>query len=174
MIDELNRALTTYQLKWKVLVAERKLHEQFQALKPTAVAWKTIDPADFDRRFVQLRMVSDQIHMAWMNERWLATFHLRDQKLQWNLSVIKLMMRRPGSTDTTGLDHVDFLLPDDQLGAKIKAGEQGLKLTEERNGEYCKWLSIWFDGTEAKLRRDTVLEVGMADLAAVDKIVRAA
>jgi hypothetical protein len=32
-----------------------------------------------------------------------------------------------------------------------------LKWSEEKNGDHCKWLSIWLDGAEAKLRRDTVL-----------------
>jgi hypothetical protein len=37
--------------------------------------------------------------------------------------------------------------------------ETDLEWTEEKNGDHCKWLSIWFGGTEAKLRSDTVLQV---------------
>jgi hypothetical protein len=172
MIDELNHAITTYELKWRELCAGRKLREEFEALKPTSVAWKTLDPADFDKRFVQLRMVSDQIHLGWVNERWLATFHLRDQKLHWNITVVKLMMRRPGSTDAVGLDHLDFMLPDEHLGAKIKADEDGLKITEERNGDHCEWLSVWFHDTEAKLRSDTVLDVCIDEMQDCNKLVK--
>lgn len=46
----------------------------------------------------------------------------------------------------------------------VLAAEPNLKWTEEKNGEHCKWLSLWFDSAEAKLRSDTVLDVCAAEM----------
>jgi hypothetical protein len=164
MIDELSTAVSNYQLKWKTLAASRRNRDFFDGLQPTAVGWKVVDPGDFDKRFAFLRAYSDQIHLGWVNERWLATFHLRDQKLPWNIGIIKLMQVRPGSSDRTGLDHVDFLAPDKISAVVLKTVEPNLHATDEQNGSHCKWVSVWFADTEAKLRTDTVLDACIAEL----------
>jgi hypothetical protein len=164
MINELNAAINDYQLKWRTLAGTRKDRGFFDGLRPTAVGWKAVDPADFDKRFAFLRALSDQIHLGWVNERWLATFHLREPQLPWGIETIKLMQRRPGSGDATGLDHLDFLVPEGTTAAIIKTSEPDLKVTEEKNGDHCKWLSLWFGNTEAKLRSDTVFDVCASEL----------
>jgi hypothetical protein len=152
MIDELNGALKTYHTKWHELTAKRKNKAFFERLKPIAVAWKVEDLSDFDQRFASLRDTCDQIHLGWLDGRWLATLHLKESALLENISVIKIMQRRPGSTDAVGLDHVDFLLPDDVDALAILKSEPDLKWTEELGGTFCTWVSLWFAGTEAKLR----------------------
>jgi hypothetical protein len=171
MIDELNKALSEYQTKWHRLVGERKDKHFFEALKITAVGWKTEDFAELQRRFHTLRDSCDQIHLGWLNDRWIATMHLRDQKLHGNIEVIKLMQRRPGSKDAVGLDHLDFLTPEGQDAKTVLSAEPNLKWTEEKNGEFCKWISIWFDNTEAKLRSDTTIDVCIAEMQAISKQV---
>ncbi|HEX7963965.1 MAG TPA: hypothetical protein VF466_05255 [Candidatus Saccharimonadales bacterium] len=166
MIEELTAALNDYQVKWAAMSAERKDRSFFDNLKPTAVGWKTADPGDFDKRYAMLRAYSDQIHMGWVNERWLATFHLREP-IAWGISLVKLMQLRPGSQDKIGLDHVDFLAPDGATAAIVKSIETDLNVTDEQNGPHCRWVSVWFAGTEAKLRSDTVLDVCIAELEAV-------
>jgi len=163
MQRELQRAIEEYKFKWDNLAAARANKLYFAHLAPTALGWKTVDQQDFDTRFVALRDLSDQIHLGWVNERWLATFHLK-APLAWGIELVKLMQRRPDSKDAAGLDHLDFLIPDETEWQHIKAQESGLKMTEERNGDHCKWLSIWFDNTEAKLRTDTVLATCIAEL----------
>jgi len=168
MIDELNAAIESYHAKWHALVAGRKDRAFFQKLRPTAVAWKAVDRTDFDTRFSLLRDHAEQIHMAWMNGRWLATFYLRDELPTCELRVVKLMERRPGSSDATGLDHLDFLIT--QGDAKqVLSAEVDLKWTEEKNGDHCKWISLWFGGTEAKLRNNTVLQICAEELIAAHK-----
>lgn len=160
MVDELNAAIQEYQEKWRRLRAARTNQAFFVQLKPTSVAWKTEDLTDFDARFAELRTQADQIHLGWVNDRWLATIHLREAALVNGLTVVKLMQRRPGSSDAIGLDHLDFYFDPVQFNAKdILATESGIEWNEERNGIHCKWLSVWFDGTEAKIRSDTVLDV---------------
>lgn len=159
MFDEYNAALETYEQKWQKLVADRQNQSFFEALKPTSIGWKVADLQEFNERFMALRDQSDQVHMGWINERWLATFHLKDESLASGITLVKLMQRRPGSTDAAGLDHLDYFIPTDDDAKAVLAAEPDIQWTEERNGEHCKWLSVWFDGAEAKLRRDTVLEV---------------
>lgn len=170
MIDELQQAITMYHDKWHVLVSKRKNKAFFEHLIPTSVAWKTEDLDDFNTRFMQLREVSDQIHLGWVNERWLATFHLREVNLLEGLTVVKLMQRRNGSADAVGLDHLDFYFDPGVYSAKeVLAVEPELDWNEETNGEHCKWLSIWFEDTEAKVRSDTVLDVCIDEMKDVRK-----
>jgi hypothetical protein len=158
VLKEYNQAIEEYHQKWHAFVAERQNQAFFKALTPTAVGWKTVDLVDFDKRFAELRDYCDQIHLGWINERWIGTLHLKEDARPWGIRIIKLMQRRPKSTDTTGLDHIDFY-SQEVSKAKLQA-ESNLKWSEETNGSHaeCKWLSIWFAGTEAKLRTDTVLQ----------------
>lgn len=174
MLDELKDAVETYQEKWKELLKDRADTAFFASLHPTAVAWKTEDLADFDRRAAELRDLSDQVHYGWINERWLATFHLKDTNLPLNIAIVKLMQRRPDSHDAIGLDHLDFYVKPGGADAKaVLEQEPSLKWDEETNGERCKWLSIWFAGTEAKLRSDTVLDVCASELKDVERQILA-
>lgn len=169
MLQELNAAITDYDRKWEALVAERKDRAFFEKLRPTAVGWKATDLTDFDKRFAFLRTYSDQVHLGWVNERWVATFHLRNQKLTGDITLVKLMQLRPGSKDHTGLDHLDFFMPSGTSAAILKTSEPDLNITEEKNGTHCKWISVWFEQTEAKLRSDTVLDVCIAELEVIKK-----
>lgn len=173
MFEEINTAIDIYQAKWQKLLAGRKDKAFFDGLKPTAVAWKVEDFPELQRRFHELRDFCDQIHLGWLNERWLATMHLRgDAKLGQGLEVIKLMQRRPNSKDAIGLDHMDFLIPEGMDVKAVLTAEKDLKWTEEMNGEFCKWISIWFDGTEAKLRSDTTLDVCIAEMQDINERIK--
>lgn len=171
MFDKINQAIDAYQKKWQALVATRKQVEFFKQLKPTAIGWKTEDFPEFQQQFHELRDACDQIHLGWLNERWLATMHLRQEKLALGVEIVKLMQRRPTSKDAIGLDHVDFLIPAGMDAKTVLAKEPDLKWSEESNGEFCQWISIWFDGTEAKLRVNTTIDVAIAELQAINQKV---
>lgn len=158
MFEELDRAIEKYRTEWQKLVENAHDKDFFLQPKPTSVGWKVEDLADFDTRFAALRDHAEQIHFGWVNERWIVTLYMK-KPLPWGLRAVKLMQRRPGSTDAIGLDHVDFLIPKN-VDAKLKLqAEPNLEWSEEKNGAHCKWLSVWFAGSEAKLRSDTVLQV---------------
>ena len=76
------------------------------------------------------------------------------------------MLRRPGSDDLPGLDHLDFYSPALPQVEQVLATEPSLTWTNETNDiiEDYHWISIWFAGTEAKLKPETVLEICMAEL----------
>jgi len=169
MLKELTAAITVYKEKWDKLVASANNKVFFDFLQPTSAGWKAEDLADFNSRFDELRDASDQIHMGWVNDRWIATFHLKEAVLPLGLTVVKLMQRRPGSSDATGLDHLDFYYNPNEAKAKDVMSSESFEWTEEMNGAHCKWISIWFDGTEAKVRSDTVLEVCAQEMKDVEK-----
>ncbi len=163
MFDELNQAIGEYRLKWQTMVKERINGNFFADLLPTSVGWKAEDLADFDRRFAVLRGACEQVHLVWLNGRWIATIVLKSEKLEWEIGIIKLMQRRPGSTDAIGLDHIDFYSPTPPNANALLAQEPDLNFTDEANG-LCKWTSLWFGGTEAKFRHETTLDVCIAEL----------
>lgn len=157
MFEQLRTKLAIYFNDWQMLVDERSNTDFFMALKPTAVGWKCTDRDELMSYFAELRDLCDQVHFGWVNERWLVTLHLKSEVLPGEVHIIKLMERRPGSSDPVGLDHVDF-----HTTAPVKPNidlEEDLDWNEEKNGDHCKWISVWFEGGEAKLRTDTVLKV---------------
>lgn len=164
MLDEMKDATTVYLKKWDDLIAKRKDKDFFHKLKPTSIAWKTTDISEFNNIFLSLRGLCDQIHLGWVHERWLASLHLKNINMPGNIKVIKLMQRRPTSTDAVGLDHLDFYFPSEEKIKSVLANEPLIKWTKEISNPYCNWYSIWFDHTEAKLRNNTVLEVCIAEL----------
>jgi len=171
MFDELNQAIDEYLAKWQNLVAQRQNKEFFDRMKVCAVGWKTADLAEYDRLFAAWREACDQIHVGLINDRWIATMHLKDSELHGGVTIIKLMQRRPGSTDAVGLDHIDFMDMEETNTKAVLADESDLKWTEEKNG-LCQWTSVWFDGTEAKLRTGTVVDVCIDELEEVNSKLR--
>ena len=171
MFDELNQAINQYMGKWQGFVGQRNVKEFFERLKPTAVGWKTTDLAEHDRLVNEWRDACDQIVAVWLNDRWITKMHLREQKLHSDIEIIKVMQRRPGSSDAVGLDHLDFLDMEETNTKTILSEEQGVKWTEEEN-VISNWTSIWFDDTEAKLRRGTVLDVIIAELDETNNKIR--
>lgn len=157
MIEELQKGLKTYLTNWQQFVSERSDEQYFAALKPTAIGWKFTDRQELMRRFDEIRDLCEQVHFGWINERWAVCGYLKDASLPGNVRIIKLMERRPGSTDAVGLDHVDFYTPDADVKSHVE--QEDITWTEESNGEHCTWISVWFKNTEAKLRTDTVFKV---------------
>lgn len=162
MREELTAALTAYQHDWQVVAETCHDPEFLTALPATNVAWKVAEQADFDRRFMALRELSTHAHLVWLDERWIATFYLKEA-LPWNIRLVMLMQRRPGSSDHLGLDHVGFMLPEGINADKALANEPQLAWAHEA-GDYAKWISIRFNGMEAKLRTQTVLDSAIAEL----------
>lgn len=172
MFDELNRAVQEYQTKWQAFVAERQNREFFERLKPTAVGWKVTDVAEYDKLLREWRDGCDLITEVYMNERWIALLHLKDTKLPGDVEIIKLMQRRPNSSDPVGLDHVDFLDMEETNTKAVLAEEKDIKWTDEQRSEHDAWVSLWFDNTEAKLRPNTVLDKCIGTIEMANRTIR--
>ncbi len=162
MLHTLDDALKDYFAKWETLVAARKDQDFFEELAPTAVGWKVSDRNEHDRLVAELRDKCDLVTGRYMNERWITKLHLAKTSLHGGVTVIKIMERRPGSNDPTGLDHVDFYSPAVAEADIVLKREPALEWQHETNG--ASWISVRFAGTEAKLRTDTVLDSYVRDL----------
>jgi hypothetical protein len=171
-MDEINGALKTYQQKWEQLVTERTNQAFFAYLKPTAVGWKVEDRTGYNAWLAQLHDQADHIMETWMNGRWVAKVHLREGALSNGATIVKIMERRPNSSDAVGLDHVDFLATTELAWNKeVLTAEPDLKWSLENNDIIAgyEWLSVWFDGTEAKVKDDTVLDIVIAELSSCNQ-----
>lgn len=166
MLNEINDALDTYDKSWKKLVDGRTNRQFFETLKPVAVGWKVAERVEYDQLVAELHDQADQIIETWMNGRWIAKLHLKDTKLTNCAELIKVMLRRPGSDDELGLDHVDFYSHEVATAEPLLKQETDLKWSWESNDviEGYDWISIWFNGTEAKLKSDTVLDIIQTEL----------
>jgi hypothetical protein len=174
MIEKLNDALGGYFTKWQVFLGGRQNTEYFKAYKPVALGWKVADRAEYEQVCRDLHDKSDRIIETWMNDRWVAKLHLKEGSLKNGITIIKVMERRPGSSDAVGLDHVDFYnhQPDD-IEAVLGA-EKDVEWTHESNDVIAgyEWISVWFDGTEAKFKSDTVLDIVAAELQELSNRIR--
>ena len=161
MFEEIQAAYETYDRKWQTLVASRQNKQFFEELKPVALGWKVADEAAYKSAVAELHGAADKIIETWMNERWVAKIHLKEQAVGDKIQIVKIMQRRPGSDDALGLDHVDFYSPAVTKAPDLLGAEKDLKWSTENNDIIAgyDWISIWFDGTEAKLKHDTVLDI---------------
>lgn len=167
MIDEINTALRDYFIKWQGLVDGRTERQFFADMKPTAVGWKVADRAEYVNVVSQLFDRCGRVHETRMNDRWIAKLVLDDLELEGGIIVLKVMERRPHASDALGLDHVDFYAPDTSRYEEVFKGEShDLKIVQESNDaiDSYSWTSIWFDGTEAKIKPYTVLGTVADDL----------
>lgn len=174
MIDELNEALQVYHGKWHALAEGRNDKAFFRALQPVALGWKVADPTQYDRWRLELHEKSDLVTENWMNGRWIAKFVLREGMDIGGIRIIKIMQRRPHSDDALGIDHLDFVCPSMERAEPVLRAEPDLKWSWENNDiiDGYDWLSIWFDGTEAKVKADTVLDIVSRELQEISKQLR--
>jgi hypothetical protein len=159
MIDEINKAIVAYQAKWRALCATRKNRQFFDGLTPTSVGWKVKATSDFDHAVTELRSLCDEIVLVRMNNRWVAKLILRDNLLAWDVPIIKILQLRPGSSDATGMDHIDFYSQLAEPEVEKMLAAEDIHWSHEANRPDYTWASIWFDGTEAKIKNYTIVDI---------------
>lgn len=171
MLDIIGTAVENYHKKWDELVAERSNRSFFDGLKPVALGWKVADAEEYKKSYEELREHCDRIVETWMNGRWIAKMHLKEARLSGGIEIVKLMQRRPESTDKPGLDHLDFYSLEVAGAEDILSAEDNLKWTHESNDviDHYGWISIWFAGTEAKLKSNTVIDIVMMELEEINR-----
>lgn len=135
---------------------------------PSTIAWKVTDIDEYGDAladFLKNNLIA-QCHIGYVDKRYIASIVFK-QPIYKNTYILKLMQRRPGSTDAVGLDHADFPVDDltdfeIELTKKL-ANQKALKWSYESN-EVHRWISVWFDGSEAKFVDHIVLDVGVKEL----------
>jgi hypothetical protein len=172
MLDQLNKALQSYRSQWQALVEQRKDRAFFDALIPTSVGWKVKETADFDALVRGLRDLCDHVMLVRMNGRWVAKLVLRDTRLEWGIRIIKILQLRPGSKDTVGMDHVDFYSNLSEKQIEEALAREDIKWSHEENRPGYIWASVWFDGTEAKIKNYTILDIHTQDLSDISTNIK--
>jgi len=175
MFDEVNRALDEYFGKWRALIDARqdeRNKEFFERLKPTTVGWKVADYEEYKKTLDEWRASSDLISEKWMNGRWIAYLHLRDVTLNGGIEVFEILQARPDRSDVkVGLDFVDFFCMEEENARAILEEENDIQSTKEENSG-VRWISIWFDGTEAKLKAFTAFDVAEEEARRINNKIR--
>jgi len=177
MLDKYNQAIQKYFEKWYKLLETRSNKQFFAQLQPTAIGWKVADRTEYNTLLTELHDSSDMIVEKWMNGRWIAKVHLKDTELDHDMQIIKIMERRPGSSDAVGLDHIDFYDPSRVDLTAVLNDEKDIRWSQESNDVMAdyEWLSVWFADTEAKLKHYTVLGIIGAELDELERqIIHAA
>ena len=166
MLSEIDAAVETYMQSWRKLQASAQNKSFFASLKPVAVGWKVADSEEYKKLYDACHAQCDKTIETWMNERWIAKLHLKDTTLSEGITILKLMQRRPGSSDALGIDHVDFYNADGQSIEQVLKDEPEIHWTWETNDvvDDYRWISVWFSGTEAKVRNSTVLDTVIEEL----------
>jgi hypothetical protein len=171
MLDEIQAAIVDYQDKWQAFCSQRSDKAFFAGLKPVAIGWKVADRAEYEKRYAELHDECHKVIETWMNGRWVAKMLLKGSHLPGGIQIVKLMQRRPGSSDATGLDHMDFYSPEVSQAENVLEQEVNLKWTRESNEviDNYEWLSVWFAGTEAKLKASTVIDIVVHELQSINR-----
>lgn len=174
MIEDINATLKDYHTKWATLVADRSDKAFFESLVPVAIGWKVADVAAFDTAVAALRDHCDFVLHTRLNDRWIAKMVVRKPATDWPIPVIKIMQVRPGSTDALGLDHIDFYANQSPAEIEVALQKEGLKWTHEVNhdGDKYPWASLWFAGTEAKIKHYSVLDIYTDELTTISDRIK--
>jgi hypothetical protein len=111
--------------------------------------------------FLKNQLVS-QCHIGFVDKRYIASVVFKEP-IYKNIYVLKLMQRRPKSSDPVGLDHIDFMVNNLGVFEDELKKKQVPKWSHEAN-EVHGWISVWFDGSELKFKDHIVVDVGVKEL----------
>ena len=159
-ISDLGIRAEQYWQKWENF---RKQHD-LKEFKPSTVAFKSQDIANFNQILGLLldQDLVNQCHIGFVDKRYIASIVLH-KPLFKDIYIIKLMQRRPNSTDPVGLDHMDFYV--DRLNdIEDYFKSKDLAKWDYETNESHKWISLRFDNTEAKFVDHLVLDVCVMEL----------
>ncbi len=176
MWEDIQTAVEQYNAKWRAFVSERQDRMFFEELRPVAVGWKVATEDEYKAACDELQGRADLVIQTWMNGRWIAKVHLRDDRLDGGIQIIKIMQRRPGSEDALGLDHIDFYGPRAGEIKDVLTRDNAVEWTVESNDHIAdyNWVSVWFSGYEAKIKDYTVLRTISGELISLEEKIIAA
>ncbi|HIA91894.1 TPA: hypothetical protein EYO12_02115 [Candidatus Saccharibacteria bacterium] len=143
--------------------------------KPTAIGWK-VAGSDFHsslRAIMEFWGGVEQVHIGTVNDRKIASL-VFSESFARGIQVVKLMQRRPGSSDEIGtVDHVDFFVTD--IDAAHRRAEGSGLLVEAQANDAHSWLSATLEGEhftrEIKFVDRSVLAIGVRSLADAEQSI---
>jgi hypothetical protein len=160
MLKDIRVEAGKYYLKFESFIKKNRLAN----LEPVTIGWKVQDIDEYNEtisKFLKNDLV-EQCHIGFVDSRYIASIVFKKPIFK-NVYILKLMQRRPNSTDPVGLDHMD--LPVNSLEEMEKELENhNVSDWEYESNESHKWISVKFGGTEAKFVDHIVLDVCVKEL----------
>ncbi len=164
MIKEIASEIDRYHDDWDAFENMDTVNHLIKS--PSAVGWKTEDFNEFMQSLGQLlRDGAEQVHIGKVNERFIASI-VFSKPFAWGIHIVKLMQRRPGSDDPIGLDHIDFLTKEELKETKLALAN--ISDWEEESNDVHTWISLRFNGREAKLVDHLVIDVAVQELEEIE------
>jgi hypothetical protein len=143
--------------------------EAFREYNPVPVGlnYKLADKQELDRVLTNFTDAGDQVHIGWFDGRFGATIYKHNSA--GSICFVKLLARRQGRGDPTGLEGMDLLLP---LGTPLtpllgRLSPLGFACGVVNNDAHT-WLEVKdADGFEFKFADHTVWEVCIKEMQAI-------
>jgi hypothetical protein len=163
----LDSELSGQQQAWSELLAKHQL----PIFRATTLSLKVADKAALYKILTDNQDNIGQVHIGTVSDRYIASAILNEPV--FDMPILKILERRPGSEDPLGLDSVDYLVHDlVQTYEHFVAAD--LPIVKENN-EMHEWLSLRFgpdNRFEAKLTDHIVLAVAIKELqASIEQLV---
>lgn len=157
---EIQSALAAHNKAWHEIKTEKELRT---VGTPTTLSIKVVDKRTLFEMLEENASCIEQTHIGTVNDRYIASAALIEP--YEDLPILKVLERRPASSDPTGLDSVDYLVEDIEATFRELIAA-GLPVVKESNDVHA-WLSLRFgpeDRFEAKFTDHVVLEVAVKEL----------
>jgi len=159
-LDDIKQAADQYFGKLSAFANNYKL----DIPAPVTIGWKVEDINEFGDALADFfkNDLVQQCHVGFVDKRYIASIVFK-QPIFKTAQILKLMQRRPHSTDPTGLDHMDFVV-DNLQAFEVTLKECKVPKWSHESNEVHGWISMWFDNTEAKFNDHIVLDAGVKEL----------
>lgn len=162
-VEPVVKALKEYDKAWKAFLVVYHAEPIGTMARPTTLSWKVADKAELFTCLEDNAAHIEQVHIGTVNDRYIASAALK-QPFE-GLPILKILERRPGSTDPLGLDSIDYLIKDKEKVFTLL--EQAGAAIERQHNDVHDWLSLRFGDRkqyEAKFTDHLVLEVAIKEL----------
>ncbi|HSX36915.1 MAG TPA: hypothetical protein VLG13_02245 [Patescibacteria group bacterium] len=159
----LQTSLGEYEAAWKAFLVDNRLEQLEQIAVPTTLSLKVANKAELFRYLEDNAGNIEQVHIGTVNDRYIASAALKEPID--NLPILKILQRRPGSSDSLGLDSIDYLVKSTEEVFRLLQGAGAT--IEKQHNEVHAWLSLRFGSKkqyEAKFTDHVVLEVAIKEL----------
>ena len=167
--DEVDHLLDAYEAAWHEFINVNHLETFAESVQATTISWKVDSQKTMFGNLEQLADYTNQVHIATVNQRFIASVVLINPIREMRL--IKILVRRSGSNDPLGLDSIDYLAENTTVIFEILSKAADCILQKEHN-DLHSWLSLRFGKGrefEAKFTDHLVIAIAQKELAQSEK-----
>ena len=167
--DTIDHLLDDYQAAWSEFITINSLQAFVDSAQATTISWKVDSQKTMFDNLEQLASNTEQVHIATVNQRFIATVVLINPVREMRL--LKILVRRSGLNDPLGLDSIDYVVENTTIASEVLGKVADCTLQKEHNDMHG-WLSLRFGKNrqfEAKFMDHLVLAVAQKELEITEK-----